>query len=257
MHTARVALVTGAGNLKGIGRGVVKRLSEAGIDVVVNYLSEDDDHEQVVEEVRSLGQRALAVRADLTSKDEVRSMFREIENAFGRLDILVNNAGRCVWEKAVDITPTGMNQIIDVNVRGTMECSREAARLMIANGRGGRIVNICSLQSKRPTPSMSVYSASKAGIDHLTQSLALALARHRITVNQVWPGFVDTDINGSKPELNTSDAREKFLETIPAGRCATPKDLGEAVAYFCRDDADVVTGATLKVDGGAFIRCLQ
>lgn len=253
--TARVALVTGGNNLKGIGRGIVLALAERGFDVAVNYVDRENETDVVVEEVRALGRRALPVRADITDEAEVEAMFAAIEATFGHLDVLVNNAGRCVWELVPDISEAAFAAVAGTNVVGTAMCSRHAAALMIRKGTTGRIINIASGQAKKPAPSMALYCGSKAAIDQLTQTLALELAPHGITVNQVWPGLVDTDINAAKPEMKAAGIAP-MLATIPVGRVATAADIGRAVVFLAEDDAGTTTSATIKIDGGSLTRCL-
>lgn len=255
--SGKVALVTGSGNLRGIGRGVVQCLAEEGADIVINYRSREDEAKVIAEELRSMGSKVLIIKGDLSKKEDIKRMFEEVLNEFGKLDIMVNNAGVCVWESILDITKEGFDKIVNVNLKGTFECSRWAAQIMVDQGIKGRIINISSVQARRPVPGMGVYAGTKSGIYHFTQSLALELAPYGITVNEVWPGFVDTDINGDKPELSTEEGKNKLLETIPLGEAATPWDMGKAVSYLSGEEGRSITGAVIKVDGGAFIRCLQ
>ena len=198
----QVALVTGAGNMKGIGKGIACALAEAGADIVINYVVNPEEAEQVAGIIRGLGRRALLVQADISNPEQVRQMFNDIDTHFGRLDILVNNAG---------------------------VCARHAARMMVKKRIRGRIINVASGHARRPMALMGVYAATKAAIDQMSQSMAFELARYGITVNQLWPGFVDTNINDPKPELATREGRKKLLATIPVGQPATIEELGAAV----------------------------
>jgi NAD(P)-dependent dehydrogenase (short-subunit alcohol dehydrogenase family) len=253
----KVALVTGSGNLRGIGRGILQCLGRDGADVVIHYRSRDDEAKVIADEIREMGKKVLIVKGNLSKQEDIKQMFQKVIDEFGKLDIMVNNAGVCVWEKFLDISEEGFNRIVDVNMKGMMECSHHAANIMVKQGIKGRIINISSLQSKRPTPVMGVYSGTKAAMDHFTQSAALELAQYGITVNQVWPGFVDTDINSNKPELATEESKNKWLDTIPLGKAATPWDIGQAVSYLSGEEGQAITGGVIKVDGGAFIRSLQ
>ncbi len=252
----QVALVTGAGNLKGIGKGIACALAEAGADIVINYVVNPQEAEQVAALIQGYGRRVLLAQADISRPDQVSRMFAEITSTFGRLDILVNNAGVCVWEPFLEISKPAFDHAVNINIKGTYECARQAARLMTQNHIRGRIINIASGHARRPMPLMGVYAATKAAIDHLSQSMALELARYGITVNQLWPGFVDTNINDLKPELATGEGRKKLLATIPIGQPATIEQLGAAAVYLCSDSGSVVTGDFIKIDGGQHIRCI-
>ncbi|HZG56240.1 SDR family oxidoreductase [Paenibacillus sp.] len=252
----KVAVVTGSGNLRGIGRGIVESLAEDGADIVLHYRSKEAEALQIAEELRLMGRRACAIQADLGQPTQVERFMDEAEAAFGRIDILVNNAGVCYWERVAEITDENFQAMINLNLGATLACSRRAARAMRLRGEGGRIIQISSLQSKRPSLTMGIYSATKAGMDHLTQSMALELAPYGITVNQVLPGWIDTDINLSKPGQQSEEGRRKALETLPLGFQATPRDVGQAVSYLCGESGRAITGAFIKVDAGAFIKCL-
>lgn len=252
----QVALVTGAGNMKGIGKGIACALAEAGADIVINYVINPQEAEQVAAIIRGLGRRALLVQADISHPEQVRQMFQEIDAHFGRLDILVNNAGVCVWEPFLEISKPAFDHAVNINIKGTYECARHAARMMVIKGIRGRIINVASGHARRPMALMGVYAATKAAIDQMSQSMAFELARYGITVNQLWPGFVDTNINDPKPELATDEGRKKLLATIPVGQPATIEELGAAAVYLAGSHGAVVTGDFIKIDGGQHIRCI-
>jgi len=252
----QVALVTGAGNMKGIGKGIACALAQAGADIVINYVVNPEEAEQIAAIIRGMGRRAMPVRADIANPQQVKKMFDEIETTFGRLDILVNNAGVCVWEPFLDISKPAFDHTVDINIKGTYDCARHAARMMVKKGIRGRIINVASGHARRPMPLMGVYAATKAAIDQMSQSMAFELARYGITVNQLWPGFVDTNINDAKPELATDEGRKKLLATIPIGQPATIEELGAAAVYLADDKGAVVTGDFIKIDGGQHIRCI-
>ncbi len=252
----QVALVTGAGNMKGIGKGIACALADAGADIIINYVVNPQEAEQVASLIRARGRRALLVQADISQPDQVQRMFALVEETFGRLDILVNNAGVCVWEPFLEISKTAFDHAVNINVKGTWECARQAARLMVKTRTRGRIINVASGHARRPMALMGVYAATKAAIDQISQSMAFELARYGITVNQLWPGFVDTNINDPKPELATDEGRKKLLATIPIGQPATIEELGAAAVYLAGDKGAVVTGDFIKIDGGQHIRCI-
>jgi glucose 1-dehydrogenase len=247
------ALVTGANS--GIGEGVARALAAAGADVVVNYVSRPEDAERVVADLETAGVRAMAVRADVSREAEVRSMFQEMITAWGTIDILVSNAG-IQWDAAlVDMTLEQWNMVLEVNLTGTFLCVREAAREMIRRGprpdvsrATGKIVCISSVHERIPWAGHVNYAASKGGMMLFMQSVAQELAPHRIRVNSIAPGAIQTPINTTAWE--TPGAVEQLLTMIPYGRIGQPEDIGRAAAWLASDDADYVHGQTLFVDGG-------
>ena len=247
------ALVTGANS--GIGEGVARALAVAGADVVVNYVSRPEDAERVVADLKTAGVSAMAVRADVSRESEVRSMFQQMIAAWGTIDILVSNAGLQRDAAFVDMTLEQWNTVLEVNLTGTFLCAREAAREMIRRGprpdvsrATGKIVCISSVHERIPWAGHVNYAASKGGMMLFMQSVAQELAPHRIRVNSVAPGAIQTPINRTAWE--TPEALEQLLTLIPYGRIGQPEDIGKAAAWIVSDDADYVHGQTLFVDGG-------
>ena len=247
------ALVTGANS--GIGEGVARALAAAGADVVVNYVSRPEDAERVVADLETAGVRAMAVRADVSREAEVRSMFQEMIAAWGTIDILVSNAGIQRDAALVDMTLEQWNTVLEVNLTGTFLCVREAAREMIRRGprpdvsrATGKIICISSVHERIPWAGHVNYAASKGGMMLFMQSVAQELAPHRIRVNSIGPGAIQTPINTAAWE--TPGAVEQLLTMIPYGRIGQPEDIGRAAAWLVSDDADYVHGQTLFVDGG-------
>lgn len=247
------ALVTGANS--GIGEGVARALAAAGADVVVNYVSHPEDAERVVAELKTQGVTAMAIRADVSREAEVRSMFEEMIGAWGTIDILVSNAGLQRDAALVDMTLEQWNTVLGVNLTGTFLCVREAAREMIRRGprpevsrATGKIVCISSVHERIPWAGHVNYAASKGGMMLFMQSVAQELAPHRIRVNSIAPGAIQTPINTAAWE--TPEALERLLTLIPYGRIGRPADIGKAVAWLASEDADYVHGQTLFVDGG-------
>jgi glucose 1-dehydrogenase len=246
-------LVTGANS--GIGEGVARALAAAGADVVVNYVSHPEDAERVVAELKTQGVTAMAIRADVSREAEVRSMFEEMIGAWGTIDILVSNAGLQRDAPLVDMTLEQWNTVLGVNLTGTFLCVREAAREMIRRGprpevsrATGKIVCISSVHERIPWAGHVNYAASKGGMMLFMQSVAQELAPHRIRVNSIAPGAIQTPINTAAWE--TPEALERLLTLIPYGRIGRPADIGKAVVWLASDDADYVHGQTLFVDGG-------
>ncbi|PYM25781.1 MAG: sugar dehydrogenase [Candidatus Rokuibacteriota bacterium] len=250
---SQTALVTGAAS--GIGAGVARALGAAGAAVVINYVTNPAAAEAVAAEIRAGGAEATALQADVSSELEVREMFAKAIAHFGAIDILVNNAGLQQDAPLVDMTLAQWNKVIGVNLTGMFLCAREAAREMIRRGvradvsrAAGKIVCISSVHEVIPWAGHANYAASKGGVKLLMQSLAQELAPHRIRVNSVAPGAIQTPINRAAWE--TPEALASLLRLIPYGRIGQPEDIGRVVAWLASDDADYIHGQTIFVDGG-------
>jgi glucose 1-dehydrogenase len=249
----QTALVTGANS--GIGEGVARALAAAGARVVVNYVSRPEAAQAVVEDIRAGGGEALAIRADVAREAEVRAMFGELLAAWGTIDILVNNAGLQRDAAFTEMSLEQWNTVLAVNLTGMFLCSREAAREMIRRGirpavsrAAGKILCISSVHELIPWAGHVNYAASKGGVRLFMQSLAQELAPHRIRVNSIAPGAIQTPIN--RPAWETHEALAALLRLIPYGRIGQPEDIGRAAVWLASDDADYVHGQTLFVDGG-------
>jgi glucose 1-dehydrogenase len=247
------ALVTGASS--GIGAGIALALAEAGAAVAVNYASSPEGAQRTVEKITGLGAEAMAVRADVAKEADVQAMFREILNRWRTIDILVNNSGLQRDAAFTEMTLEQWNTVLGVNLTGMFLCAREAAREMIRRGprpevsrATGKIICISSVHERIPWAGHVNYAASKGGVRLLMESLAQELAPHRIRVNSVAPGAIQTPINRAAWE--TPQALESLLRLIPYGRIGQPEDIGKAVAWLASDDSDYVHGQTLFVDGG-------
>ncbi len=247
------ALVTGASS--GIGRGIALALGSAGADVVVNYVTGPDGARTVVEEIEKGGSRALAIRADVSQEDQVRDMFAQMRSAWGTIDILVNNAGLQRDAALADMTLEQWNTVLSVNLTGMFLCSREAVREMIRRGpraevsrATGKILCISSVHEVIPWAGHVNYAASKGGVRLFMQSVAQEVAPHRIRVNSIAPGAIQTPIN--RPAWETPEALQALLTLIPYGRIGQPDDIGRAAVWLASDASDYVHGQTLFVDGG-------
>jgi NAD(P)-dependent dehydrogenase (short-subunit alcohol dehydrogenase family) len=245
-----VALVTGAAREKGIGRGVALCLAEEGADIIINDVTEMAQAEQRKKEIQALGRRTMVYQADVSKRDQVEAMVKAAVERFGKIDILVNNAGVCVWQPFLEVTKDAWDYIMGVNLKGAFNCCQAVAKHMIERGQGGRIVIISSVHAQMPFPTMAVYGATKAGLQLLTYSMAIELAKYRINVNHIGPGWVRSDINNNSPSLKTEEDIQRTLKLIPAGRPADPKEMGRGVVYLCSSDGDYVSGAYLRIDGG-------
>ncbi|MCY4391639.1 MAG: SDR family oxidoreductase [Chloroflexi bacterium] len=269
----RVALVTGAGRYRGIGRAIVLRLAEEGADVVVTARARDASsfppHEQemgwkgiesVAEEVRGMGRRALAVDCDVTDKDDLQRTVDAAVAELGGIDILVNNAALPSEAGAapiLEMTDENWYETVDVNLHGLYHTIRAVGREMVKGG-GGSIINISSTAGRIGIPNYGAYCATKWAMHGLTQQLALELARQNIRVNIVCPGSTDTDmmdgtfgrydeVAGQEPGTSKAAIRRALL----MGRQATVEEQAAVVAFLASDDSSYMTGQALNVDGGS------
>ena len=241
------ALVTGA--RRSIGRGIAEALADAGCDVGINDIERDDDVEETLRRVRAHDTAAEFFQADVSDAVEVDRMFGAFIERFDRIDILVNNAYWAKHTPFLDIERDVWDRTLAVCLTGYFVCSQVAARKMVEQGDGGSIVHISSVHSRRVWPTDLAYGVAKAGIDRLTEGMAVDLGSYGIRVNAILPGYVDTEHPYGTPALEHSlpAGRERF---VPAGRYATPEDIGRAVVFFASDSAANITGTTLPVDGG-------
>ncbi|MBI4636439.1 MAG: glucose 1-dehydrogenase [Candidatus Rokubacteria bacterium] len=251
--TGQKALVTGANS--GIGEGVARALAAAGADVVVNYVSAPDAAARVVRDLEASRVAAMALRADVGREDEVRAMFEKMLSAWGTIDILVCNAGLQRDAPLTTMTLADWDLVLRVNLTGMFLCAREAAREMIRRGirpevshAAGKIICMSSVHELIPWAGHVNYAASKGGVRLFMQSLAQELAPHRIRVNSIAPGAIQTPINRAAWE--TPEALVSLLGLIPYGRIGLPEDVGKAAVWLASDDSDYVHGHTLFVDGG-------
>ena len=242
---SKVALVTGAS--RGVGRGAAICLAEEGADVLVNYRTHPDEAEEVVAAVTALGRRALAWQADVADRDQVERMVQATVEHFGRLDIAVANAAYSVRQPLLTADWEGVKRTVDVTMFGVFHTCQFAARRMVAQGHGGKIVIISSLVSDMVFGSAPIYSMCKAAINQMGRMLADELAPHHINVNVIKPGWTDTP--GERAFFSDAEI-ESGGKLIPWGRLATARDIGKCVVYLASDDADYVTGAAIPVDGG-------
>lgn len=247
------ALVTGAGS--GIGKAIALALGEAGADVIVNYVSDDDAARAVVDGIRSSGSRAHALRADVSSEEQVQAMFREMFERFGTIDILVNNAGLQQDAPFHELTVAQWNKVLSVNLTGQFLCAREAVREFRRRGvvpavscAAGKVLCISSVHEVIPWAGHVNYAASKGGVMLMMKSIAQEVAPLRIRVNSIAPGAVRTPINTQA--WNTPEAYAELMKLVPYKRIGEPEDIGRAAVWLASDHADYLTGSTLFVDGG-------
>jgi len=243
--SGQVAVVTGAS--RGIGRAIAMQLSKAGAAVVVTATTLAGA-QKTADEIVAAGGKALAVKVDVSLGAEVEELFKQAVASFGRLDILVNNAGITKDGLLLRMKESDWDAVLDVNLKGAFNCTREAAKLM-SKARYGRIVNVSSVVGEMGNPGQANYCASKAGMIGLTKSVARELARRNVTVNAVTPGFIETDMT---QEL-TDKAREALQEQIPMGRMGSADDIAAAVLFLVSQGASYITGHVLSVNGGMYM----
>ena len=268
-----VAIVTGSSRKGGIGRGICRVLGQDGAKIVVSdighVLADHPDYkfaeavalDDAVAELRLLGIDAIGVPCDVTRPAEVEALVAAAVQHFGRLDVFVNNAGVAMESvEMIHVSEQGLSTTLDVNLKGTFFGVQSAARQLLAQGGGGRIINIASQAGKVAWPMLSAYSASKAGIIALTQVAAKELGAHGITVNAVCPGTVSTPLSESSDGvwsmyaryygISEEDVRASTLAQIPLGRLQQPEDVGNVVAFLASDRAGYLTGIAISATGG-------
>jgi len=246
MSDKRVIVVTGAS--RGIGRAVAVALAEPGCDVVVNYHSGQDAARETAAAVEARGGIPHVMGFNIADGDVVKSVFKDILKAYGRLDVLVNNAGITRDNLLALMKSTEWDEVLETNLKGAFLCSQAVVKPMMRQ-RFGRIVNITSVVGVTGNPGQCNYSAAKAGIIGLTRSLAREIVTRNITVNAVAPGFIETDMTRQLPEK----AREGILAQIPAGRYGTPEEVAAAVKFLASEAAGYITGQVIHVNGGMFM----
>jgi L-rhamnose 1-dehydrogenase len=245
--SGKSALVTGGS--RGIGRAIAARLARAGASVAVNF--NDTEAADLVAGIGERGGRALAIQADVADKAAVEAMIEAVVQEFGGLDILVNNAGICPFHDFLSMPEELWDRVHDVNLKGAFLCSQAAAKQMVAQGRGGRIISISSISAYVGGAMQTHYTPTKAGIHSLMTSLAIVLGPHGITCNSVLPGTIATDIN--RDDLSEPGKRESMERRIPVGRIGDPDDIAGPVCFLATEEARYVNGAALLVDGGLFV----
>ncbi|ACV62065.1 3-oxoacyl-(acyl-carrier-protein) reductase [Desulfofarcimen acetoxidans DSM 771] len=243
---SRVALVTGAS--RGIGRAVALALAGAGSDVAINCAGRIEAAEEVAGEIRSIGRRALVVKANVADPAEVNEMVKTVLSELGRLDILVNNAGITRDNLVMRMSEDDWDSVISVNLKGSFNCAKAVTRSML-KARYGRIVNISSVVGISGNAGQANYASSKAGLIGFSKTLAKELGSRNITVNVVAPGFIETDMTSAMPD----DLKKSMSDKISLGRLGKPEDVAAAVVFLVSEQASYITGQVLAVDGGLVI----
>ncbi len=243
----RCALVTGA--QQGIGRAIALAFAAAGADVAINYLDDPAAAESVAAAIRAEGRRAVPLQADVADIAQLRATVATAAGALGRLDVMVNNAAVFPRVALLEMEPAEWDHLMDVNLRGTFFGIQAAARVMVAAGTPGVIINLGS-RAMQGAVRGAHYAASKGGVASLTRSAALELAPHRIRVNTVAPGLTDT----AQPRYGNSEAElAAMAQALPLGRMAEPADIANAVVFLAGDASAMMTGQVLHVNGGSLM----
>ena len=264
----KVAVVTGAGRMRSIGRCIAVELAQAGCDLVITGTGRDPDrypeHEKaagwrdidsVAEEIRAAGRRALPLVSDVAAPEAVEALLRDTLHEFGRVDILVNNASTARGADRVPVVEMDVDvwkRVIDVNLTGAMLMSQAFARQLIGEGAGGVIVNISSIAGKRFDVNTAAYAASKAGLQALTACMAREVGKHNIRVTAICPGLIDTS---RMDDIPRGEVWDRVVErSIPLGRAGTGADIARFTVYLCSDQGAWITGQAINVDGGTVVQ---
>ncbi len=243
MLNGKVALVTGAS--RGIGRTIAIELAKAGAKVAVNYSGSEQKANEVVDEIKALGQEAFAIQANVSDADSVTNMVKEVISTFGSLDILVNNAGITRDNLLMRMKEEEWDDVININLKGVFLSTKAVTRQMMKQ-RSGKIINIASIVGVSGNPGQANYVAAKAGVIGLTKTAAKELASRNITVNAVAPGFITTDMTDKLPD----DVKNEMLKLIPLNRFGETTDISGVVLFLASDHSNYMTGQTLHIDGG-------
>ncbi|HTN38608.1 MAG TPA: glucose 1-dehydrogenase [Arachidicoccus sp.] len=241
----KVAVVTGAS--KGIGAGIAKAFAMEGAKVIVNYATDKEGAEKVVNEIAKKGGTAVAVHGDITKATDVQRLFAETKKAFGQLDILVNNAGVFKFEPLAAVTEESFHRQFNTHVLGNLLCSQNAVEMFA--DRGGSIINISSTVSINPMAGLIVYCGAKAAVDTFTKVLSKELGAKKIRINTIAPGVTDTEGNHTAGIIG-GDLEKQMVANTPLGRTGQPEDIAKVAVFLASEDADWVTGERITAAGG-------
>ncbi|MAR08064.1 MAG: sugar dehydrogenase [Cyanobium sp. NAT70] len=242
----KVIVVTGGNS--GIGKAIVETIGQMGAKVVIDYRSHPERTEELVDEIGELGGQAFGVQADVSKLDDLQRLIDTTVEKFGKVDVLVNNAGIETRTSILDTTPEDFDKVINVNLRGVFFATQYAAKQMIAQGSGGRIINISSVHEDWPMPNNTPYCVAKGGVRMMTRTAGVELADKGVTIVNVGPGAVATPINDST--MNNPELLAKLNAAIPMGRMAQPEEIASVVAFLASDGASYVTATSIFADGG-------
>jgi 3-oxoacyl-[acyl-carrier protein] reductase len=242
--SGKVAIVTGAS--KGIGAAIARRFAEAGAAVAVNYSSDKDGADRIVEQIKRDGGKAVAIQANVSKSADVKRLFAETKAKLGAPSVLVNNAGVFSFEPLEAVTEQEFHRQFDTNVLGTLLATQEAVATF--DGAGGSIINLSTIASVNPVPNSVIYSSSKAAVDTMTRALALELAPKKIRVNAVAPGATETE--GTKTMGLTMETAKAMGMVMPMGRMGQPDDIARVAVFLASDQSSWLTGERITASGG-------
>ena len=246
--SGKKAFVTGG--KRRIGRGIALAFAEAGCDVGINDLDEDDDARETLRLIRAMGRETEFFAGDISDIEQVAAMFAAFLARFGRIDILANNPYGGAGQHFLELTEDNWDANLDIGLKGFYLCSQQAARAMVAQGDGGAIVSTSSVHGRRAWKTDAAYGAAKAGVLRLTESMAVDLGEHSIRCNAILPGHMNTDHVFNTPPPAPGSITDSLRDSVPLQRVGTPEDIGRAAVFLCSPAANCITGASLPVDGG-------
>lgn len=239
----KVALITGGS--RGIGKEIALELARNGVNIAISYVSNGEKANEVLEEIKSYGVKAVAIKTNVSVEEDVTQMIKTIEEELGIIDILVNNAGVTKDNLLIRMKEEDWDEVMNVNLKGTFLCTKAVSRAMMKK-KYGKIINISSVVGVMGNAGQGNYSASKAGVIGFTKSMAKELASRGIRVNAIAPGFIQTDMTeGLKDEI-----KETMLKEIPLNYFGNPKDIANLVVFLASESSDYITGQVINVDGG-------
>lgn len=243
----KVAIVTGSAT--GIGRAIVERFAREGAAVTIDYVSgQDADASALAKEINGSGGQAVAIEANIADQNDVNNLVAQTVQKFGRLDIMVNNAGIEKKVPFLDVSLELWNRVLDIDLTGAFLCAQAAAREMVKQGQGGRIINISSVHEDLPMPTNVPYCAAKGGLRMLMRTICVELAPYNITVNNIGPGAIDTPMDA--PLKAHPEQMQALLDEIPLHRMGTPEEIAGLATYLASDESAYATGSTFFMDGG-------
>jgi glucose 1-dehydrogenase len=245
----KVALITGG--TMGIGKAIAMRFADEGAKVAVSGRSMEalQDMEQILQQK---GQPVMALQSDVQYKEQAVELIAQVMRHWGRLDIMVSNAGICKPASFLEMEEQDWDNHLNINLKGTFLIGQQAAKEMVKSNEGGSIINMSSVNGLAAEDGQAHYNASKGGINLLTMSMALELAPHKIRVNALCPGFIDTRL--TRPLINQETLIQEYVKSIPMGRVGTPEEVASAVVFLASEDSGFMTGHCMVIDGGQFMK---
>ena len=245
----KVAIVTGGA--QGIGKGIVERYVKENAKVAI-FDIDKDMLEATEAEMKSMGGDVMTFTVDVLSKEQIFNAVNAVADKWGHIDILVNDAGICPWADFLEIPEEDWDKVMGINLKGYFLMSQAVGRIMSKQKDGGSIIYMSSVNGLAAEAQIAHYNVSKGGINMLTMSMALELAKYNIRVNAICPGFIDTRLNRS--DIENEEWLKEYLKTIPMGRVGKPSDIASAAFFLASDDSAYITGHLLVVDGGQIIK---